>query len=135
MIILYQFVIDIEIKIYLFEQGGECKLLEKVAEDDTYGVFRITGDHPSYCTQYQNCKVIEAPFAVGRSIGGGGWIFQKDRLFYQSFDITTGSIKKLDLNQEYGANPNILRIFYCQIKNVKHWMDIPLVCLSYSQSL
>ena len=79
--------------------------MDKVAEDDTYGVFRISGDHPSYCTQYQTCKVIEAPFAVGRSIGGGGWIFQKRSPFLPIFRYHYWKYKEAGLELRIWGKP------------------------------
>ena len=64
-------------KTILKQERSECKLLDRVASDDTYAFFRTSRGHPLECQAYQKCKVVAAPFTVGRSMGGAGWVFQK----------------------------------------------------------
>ena len=81
-------------------QEYACKVFNKIAEDDSYAGFFVTGmpDGIMTCGALTNCQVVVVPHVIYQLMGAG-WIFPKRSALLSMFKVHVSAIKERGVSQ------------------------------------
>ena len=73
-------------------------IFELLEDDDSYALFlpQVSEHETKYCSKYQKCEVVTAPFSKGYFPGGIGWIFPKRSPFLPIFNYHFWQLNEAD---------------------------------------